>query len=251
MRIDKNALLQDANCIQVARCIGIDVVQRGANYFMLCPGHKKRLGKPDTSLGNCVLYEDGYICYACDPNKKVDVFDMVMEHLNCSFTEALKIVADIYGGASSYQSTGNEKQEKLPLTPEDLKLIGLKASGKVFSPINGSYQHFEPDEGTYIEKTSNEYLVVSVPSSYSLLNLKRDNETAFNDLIARKALEAGKKYQKALAQYGTRTAPQADIIFDLFNEDGGVDDSVFFGIQNALKKKIWRCKEIYDAFAQK
>ena len=248
MRIDKNALLQDVNCIDVAQYIGIEVVKRGANYFILCPGHTQRLGKPDTSIGNCVIYPDGYVCYACDPNQKFDVFTMVMEHMGCSFGKALEIIAEMYGGAKAYQVSGKEKQEKLPLSAEDLKLIGLKASGKVLMPKNGSYQHFEPDEGTYIEKTNTEYLVVDVPSSYSLLNLKRDNEEAFNFLIANKAKEAGIKYQNALKNFGARTAPGASTIFDLFNEDGGVDDSVFFGIQNALKKKIWRCKEIYDAF---
>ena len=247
MRINKQALRDEANCIDVAKYIGIDVVTRGANSFILCPGHMKRLGKPDTTIGNCAIYPDGYVCFACDANKKQDVFTMVMEHTGCSFTEALELVAEIYGGAKLYQSSGEEK-EKLPLSPEDLRLIGIKASGKVFSPTNGSYQHFEPDEGTYIEKTNDEYLAALVPSSHSLLNLRRDNEKAFNYLIASKAKEAGIKYTKALKAHEKRTSPKASVVFDLFNEDGAVDDSVFFGIQNAFKKKIWRCKEIYDAF---
>ena len=250
MRIDKDSLLQEANCIDVAKYIGIDVVKRGANYFILCPGHMSRLGKKDTKIGNCVLYPDGYICYACDPNKKHNCIDMTMEHLNCSFVDALQTIADIYGGASFYQSK-DKAQEKLPLTPEDLKLIGLKASGKLFMPINGSFSHFEPSDGTYLEKNDNCYLAVQAPSSYSLLNLKKDNEDAFCYLIASKAKEAGLKYQNALKAFGKRTSEKASSVFDIFEENGYVDDSVFFGIQNALKKKIWRCKEIYDAFNKK
>lgn len=250
MRIDKVALRAEANCIDVAKYIGINVVNRGANSFILCPGHEKRLGKPDMTIGNCAIYPDGYVCFACGADTKHDVFEMVMEHTGCTFTEALETVADIYGGANLYK-TSNTESEKLPLTAEDLKLIGLRASGRMFSPVNGSYQHFEPEEGTFIEKTNSEYLVATAPSSYSLLNLKRDNEKAFNYLIASKAKEAGIKYTKALRDFGDRKSPRASVVFDLFNEDGGVDDSVFFGIQNALKKKIWRCKEIYDAFNKK
>jgi hypothetical protein len=249
-RINKDILRAEANCIEVAKYIGIEVVTRGINNFMLCPGHTNRLGRPDTALGNCVVYEDGYVCFACNPNKKHDVFTMVMEHTNCSFAEALNIVAEIYGGADIYKTT-YVKEEKLALSTDDLKMLGIKPNIKLFSPINGSYRHFEPEEGSYIEKTNNEYLVSETPSSYSLIAFKRDNETAFNHLIMEKAKCAYMKYTKALSDYSTRTSPKAGVVFDLFNEDGAVDDSVFFGIQNALKKKIFRCEEIYREFKEK
>lgn len=248
-RIDKDALAAEANCIEVARYIGIDVQQRGANYFMLCPGHEARLGKPDTKIGNCVVYPDGYVCFACNPNKKFDVFQMVQEYLNCNFVEALKTVASLYGGEDAYKT--NQKVEKLTLSTEDLKLIGLKPSVKVSCPINGSKQHFEPPEGTFIEKKFDEYLLEVAPSSASLLTLKKENEGAFNFLIKERARLSAIKYKKALENCGTRNSPNANLVFDLFNENGGVDDAVFYGIQNALKKKILRCKEIYEEYSSK
>ena len=121
----------------------------------------------------------------------------------------------------------------------------------MFSPINGSKQHFEPSEGTYLSKTGDEYLLATTPSTYSLLSLRRENEEAFNFLIREKAKMSAIKYYNALKNCGTRTSPKAGMVFDLFNEEGGIDDAVFFGIQNALKKKILRCNEIYKEFSSK
>lgn len=249
VRIDKDILAAEANCIEVARYIGMEVVHRGSNFFIRCPGHIKRLGKPDTSISNCVVYPDGYICFACDPTKKHDVFEMVQEFTGCSFVEALKTVASLYGGEEAYHT--NAKVEKLSLTTEDLQLIGLKPSVKLCCPINGSKQHFEPPEGTFIEKKLDEYLLETAPSSISLLNFKKDNEGAFNYLIKERARLSAIKYKKALEDYGTRSSPKAHIVFDLFYENGGIDDAVFYGVQNALKKKILRCKEIYAEFSSK
>ena len=250
MRIDKQALLAEANAIDVAKYIGMDVVHRGANYFIPCPGHKKRLGREDTTIGNCVLYPNGYRCMACDPDVTHDVFDMVQEFTNCSFPEALQTVAEIYGGEAVFASDDNAPIEKLPLSQKDLELIGLKFNGKKFSPTNGSYEHFEPMQGTSIDKVGNEYLCCKSPSTDSLLNLKKTNPKEFNRLIARKAREAGIKYSNAVRKYGNRNSSDAAKVFDLFESDGGVDDSVFIGIANALKRKAWRCKEIYDTYKE-
>ena len=249
MRIDKEALMSVANAIDVARYIGIDVQKKGTNYFMLCPGHQSRLGKPDTKLGNCVVYPDGYVCYACDAHAKHNVFDMVMEHTNCTFVQALETVAEIYGGRDEFKTSA--PQEKLPLSQEDLALIGLKPHGKIFLPQNASFEHFEPEEGFYIEKENddaNHFLKIKAPSTYSLLTLKRENEEAFRYLIASKAKEAGIKYQTALKDFSKRTSKRASEVFDVFEEDGYIDESVFFGLENALKRKAWRCKEIYDTY---
>ena len=64
------------------------------------------------------------------------------------------------------------------------------------------------------------------------------------------AREAGIKYSNAVRKYGNRNSADAAKVFDLFESDGGVDDSVFIGIANALKRKAWRCKEIYDTYKE-
>lgn len=250
MRIDKKALLQEANAIEVAQYIGMTVEKKGANYFTLCPGHKKRMGREDINIGNCVLYPNGYRCMACDPDTTHDVFDMVQEFTGCSFPEALQTVAEIYGGENLFASTDNTITEKLPLSSDDLKLIGLKPHGQKFSPINGSYEHFEPDAGNSIKKINNEYLLCKSPSSESLINLRKNNPKEFNRLIARKAKEAGEKYCRTIKRCKNRTSPDAGKVFDLFEKDGSIDDSTFISIVNALKRKAWRCKEIFDVYKE-
>ena len=73
----KKLLLEEADAREVAEYIGMDVQKRGANYFVLCPGHSNRLGKEDSTIGNCVLYKNGYKCFACNPDKIIDIFQMV------------------------------------------------------------------------------------------------------------------------------------------------------------------------------
>ena len=245
MRIDKNALLMEANAIEVAQYIGMRVEKKGANYFTLCPGHKKRIGREDTNIGNCVLYENGYRCLACEPYQTHDMFYMVQEFTGCTFPEALQTVAEIYGGESLF-TADSQYVEKLTLTTEDLKLIGLKSSVKKICPLNASYQHFEPEEGTFIEKINDEFLCMKASCTESLLFLKKNNPKEYRRLIANRAKEAGKKYCLAIEQYSARNAPGAGKVFDLFEDNGGIDDTVFIRIKNALLKKAWRCKEIYD-----
>ena len=80
--------------------------------------------------------------------------------------------------------------------------------------------------------------------------IKKSDEKEFKRLIAKHAEAAGKKYCKAIKDFGSRSAPKASVVFDLFEEGGGVDDSVFYGIVNALKKKAWRCREIYETYKE-
>jgi hypothetical protein len=249
MRIDKDTLLAEANAIEVAEYIGMTVVKKGANHFTLCPGHKNRIGKEDVNIGNCVLYENGYRCLACDPTKTHDVFDMVMEFTGCTFPEALATVAEIYGGASLFASN-SPYIEKLTVTQEDLKLIGLQSSVKKICPQNISWQHFQPEEGTSINKVTDNgldmFLSMKSSPTETLLALKQKHPDEYRRLIATRAKIAGQKYCLAIKQYSSRSASGASKVFDLFEDNGGVDDAVFIGIKNALMSKAWRCKEIYE-----
>lgn len=246
MRIDKDLLLAEVNAIKIAEYIGMTVVKRGDNYFIPCPGHQKRIGKEDTNIGNCVLYENGYLCYSCDPGKIHDVFDMVQEFTGCSFPEALQTIAEFYGGEEVFASN-SPIVEKLTLSDKDLKLIGLVNNCKSVCPENASYCHFEPSEGTTIQKKDDEYLLMSVSPPPSLLKLKKENIDAYNELIATCAYNTGCHLRKAIENYTSRNASGAATVYEYFEQNGGVDDSVFFGLRNALLEKIWRCKEIYDS----
>ena len=105
----------------VADYIGMEVVKRGANLCIRCPGHEKRLGKPDNNIGNAVLTQRGYRCFACDTF--VNMVNMVREYEGCNYWDALNIIAK----AAGYDSVAtNVDINRHPLSYLQCNTLGLK-----------------------------------------------------------------------------------------------------------------------------
>jgi hypothetical protein len=242
--IDKELLLEEADAITVAEYLGMEMQKKGSNIFICCPGHEKRLGKPDTRISNCVLVEKGYKCFAC--NKYVGVIDMVMEYTGCSYPEALTIVADACGGVALYDS--DEKHvvfDKLPLSMSDMELLGLKPRIQEYPVLNASDQEFEIED--YLCRcVDGEFLMYEKRFRPSLNKMYRDNRRGYNILIAAKAKEAISKYEAAIEAYCSKDASKANLIFDIFNTDGYLDSQTMVDLKAIFQKRLWRLKEIYD-----
>ena len=103
--MDIRKLCMEADAEVVADYIQMDTRRKGKYTYILCPGHEKRLGHPDVNIGNCVLKENGYYCWAC--GTFVSTHDMVMEYTGCSSDEAYTIMAEanIIGLYSKYTVT--------------------------------------------------------------------------------------------------------------------------------------------------
>ena len=67
----------------------VDLKQRGANYFGICPFHDEKT--PSFSVAPS---KQIYHCFGC--NSGGNVFSFIMEYQNTSFPEAVKFVADRY-----------------------------------------------------------------------------------------------------------------------------------------------------------
>ena len=67
----------------------VDLKQRGANYFGICPFHDEKT--PSFSVAPS---KQIYHCFGC--NSGGNVFSFIMEYQNISFPEAVKFVADRY-----------------------------------------------------------------------------------------------------------------------------------------------------------
>ena len=67
----------------------VDLKQRGANYFGICPFHDEKT--PSFSVAPS---KQIYHCFGC--NSGGNVFSFIMEYQNASFPEAVKFVADRY-----------------------------------------------------------------------------------------------------------------------------------------------------------
>lgn len=111
MKYDKEKIRENADPVKVALRIGYrwdaTMRQNGTRVQILCPCHKRVLGKPDDHFGSCFITKHGTKCYACagaDPEKggADDVFQMAMDVLGCSFSEAVGIVAETVPDAALY-----------------------------------------------------------------------------------------------------------------------------------------------------
>ena len=67
----------------------VDLKQRGANYFGLCPFHSEK-----TASFSVAPSKQIYHCFGC--NSGGNVFSFIMDYQKISFPEAVKFVADRY-----------------------------------------------------------------------------------------------------------------------------------------------------------
>lgn len=208
MLYDRERLLQAADSLDVAEYIGLDIKRIGSNYSILCPGHEKRLGKPDTGFGNCILTKNGYTCFAC--GKSVNLIDMVMEVTGCNYYEALGTIAETCGGRELYLSDDSDivEKEELPLMKEELASIGLKSHSTPIYDIRNLMTCEYDDEDELYSKQSHYYIsgnevlketLLGVPCSISLFSLYKDDREAYNYLIETKARESFEDSKNALA----------------------------------------------------
>jgi hypothetical protein len=242
--IDKELLLEEADAITVAEYLGMEMQKKGSNIFICCPGHEKRLGKPDTRISNCVLLEKGYKCFAC--NKYVGIIDMVIEYTGCTYPEALNMVADACGGVALYDAEGkNMVVDRLPLSMSDLELLGLRPKIQEYPILNASNCEFEIED--YLCRYSDgEFLMYEKRFRPSLNKMYRDNRRGYNILIAAKAKEAIAKYEAAINSFCSKDSDKAGLIFDIFNVDGYLDSQVMVDLKAIFQKRLWRLREIYD-----
>ena len=246
--IDRELLLEEADARTVAEYLGMEVVRKGAHDFICCPGHEKRLGRPDTNISNCILTDKGYRCFAC--NKSVNIIDMTMEFTGCSYPEALNMIADACGGSALYKTDGKISKDitpKIMLSAYDLSILGLKPEKTEYPILNASDVPFEAEEDDEACKMVNGEYLLCKRQHHSLNQMYKDNRLGYNYLVLSKANEAMKKYERALADFCSKDAAKADLIFELFNQDGYLDPSIMFELKNIFQKRYTRAKEIYDS----
>ena len=242
--LDREKIIEEADALTVANYLGMEIVRKGNYNFIACPGHLKRLGRTDDNISNCVLTPKGYHCFAC--GVKVGLIDMVMEYLECQYPEALSVIADSCGGKDLYSLNGKAAsiKKQLSLSQEDLEIIGLLANCSFSKTVNIADDYNDTEENSIIKKQFSELLVYEKIDDASLLSLMLNDEDSYNALIVRKAEEAIDNYQEALKKYEDRDAYGAVELFELFSENNSLDSNVFFGVKNAIQKKLNRAEEI-------
>lgn len=123
--------IMDCICAKdVVNYFGIESVCRGEKTYISCPGHFARLGKEDQRLGNCVVLEYGYYCFAC--SEFVGILDMICEIDGCNKFRAIQIAGDIAGGIEHFILEGEdfEQDHRAFLRRDELQFLGLDLKKK-------------------------------------------------------------------------------------------------------------------------
>lgn len=228
--MDIKRLVEECDAQAVVDYLQMEHKQSGRYTYILCPGHEERLGKPDTNMGNAVLREKGYYCYAC--NAFVTTHDMIMEYLQCSSEEAYRIMAEAMGGAELYSGGSKTDFAKIPryrLTQEECKVLRL-------------YPKFSPTVATV--RTSNGEARIQD----GLYVLWQRNPDAYFGMIIKRAKEMKKKYQYLRVHFASDKADLAYQIYDLLGEY--FDHSVYRTMNRILEERIQICDKIITIFTK-
>lgn len=228
-RMDIRRLVEDCNAENVAEAIGMDIMSKGKYQYILCPGHQARLGKPDNHIGNAVLWEKGYYCYAC--GCFVKTHNMVMEYVGCSSSEAYEIMADAMGGMSLYEGKENDTcVPRLRLNKEEAEVIGMYPVFHV--PV--ARKETGLDSSTVYE---------------GLYDLYQENQDKYYQLITRRAKESLEKYLYLKEHYASLRADRAYMLYDLMGE--AFDSGVYKKLDRELDLKVETCRKIIRLFGQR
>lgn len=125
---DTKTLFSEADGRVVVKSLfdSCDFKMSGSTLFCRCPsGHK------ETQLNHCAVYKDGCKCFSC--GERYGIKEMVEKYYalkgrSLSFLEICELIADTCGGKDRYlikKDTKKPSQKKLPLSREELAMIGI------------------------------------------------------------------------------------------------------------------------------
>lgn len=129
------SIQRKANIVDIIRDY-VPLIQRGKNYFGICPFHD------DHNPSMSVSPEKGvYKCFVC--GNAGNVFNFVMEYEKVSFYEAVKIVADKIGVSIDISTSKKENTKKSPL----------------YDIYNIAYKFYQNNLNTVYGKDAKKYLL--------------------------------------------------------------------------------------------
>lgn len=185
------------------RYAGIDT----SNYRsrnIRCPSTEHQDKKP-----SCRVYEKTNTCYCFSCNQSFNVLSLVTEHTGQRLTDACRQLINDYGlPLESYSNLNDLKsvmnldgtikdEEVFPLSPNDDKLLGLRAFNRVVT--NPNY-----DVETYNEETD-EFNHYTVGEPYwkidSLADIWKDNKSLVEDIILGKCEEQKDRLNETKEDY--------------------------------------------------
>lgn len=145
--------------------LGLEYRHRGSRIELLCPFHS------DNHIGNAMLKDGRFFCFAC--NSYADCFGLVRQVNECSFQDAIKLIAEIYG-----------------ITVEDNR------------------QQLSPYSLSRVEREALQF-----PKTYiTLSRVLASNEEWYKEVIINRAKQMLEKYEKIISLYGARDGDEAYLL---------------------------------------
>lgn len=120
-RYDVKAVCAAVRAEQVIQYLGIDHLTRGGRLYIRCP----EPSHADRNIGNCVVRDTGYHCFACGGHGSM--VDLVMKSQNMGFVEAVETLADIAGGRHLFVQEGEATRQWAP-SATTLSNVGLSTT---------------------------------------------------------------------------------------------------------------------------
>lgn len=252
-RYDLERLLLDADMATVAKEIGIKLQDEQKTYSnpkyrgILCPNPEHQ----DKNFGNCVIKSNNtYVCFACGDSG--NVIHMVQQFCECSFWDAMGIIADICGGREAYLTFFSDKKDhRKLLSKNDQERIGIyncPVYGAVRSDTD--YHSKIPGETACLEYWTDDeepvYLLQKCLEKNPLMKLLNEEPEVYQELVIAKALETMERYRKLIKDFSSRTNSQY-LIPDCKKEIEAIEDILLqqFGESKkaewmyANQKEVW------------
>ena len=171
---------------------GIEIQRKS----ILCPYHN------DTHYGSCRILPGGTkaYCYVC--TKSFNAVDLVMDNTGYSYPNALKYLWCNILGNSLPADEGKDGYAAFPLTPDELKFIGLpyyygKAVNAPYGLCDRRDENPDKKRDTYDEKTGTCVLAKTVRVQ-SLFDLYEKDRWFILGMLYRKADDTAVKYWKMI-----------------------------------------------------
>lgn len=115
---DTNGINRMLNLDDVIANLNLEVLWKGSNRFIRCPEHKNRTGFEDGKIGNCIISEKGYHCFACGAHGRL--IDLIRHINHCTEEDIMKayqLDPELFIKCNDFNY--------FPITLDELKIIGL------------------------------------------------------------------------------------------------------------------------------
>lgn len=186
--LDKEAIRQSADLLVVAEELGVDIYRRGSKSLIYCPCHN------DRNLGSCFINDKEFYCYSC--HAKGDVFRFVQAVMHVGFPQALRIVADICGGAERYELPEDDEIQHYDalhfISQKQQDLIGIQ-NRPVYVHSGMTYDYEEAQtlrrEGFLVEEERDNddnficYTIQKKAETNPLYRLYKEDKEYYRELI--------------------------------------------------------------------